>query len=99
MTEHGMSEDMRAVIRWAREERRMSVRGTARLAGVSPGYYSRVESGHRIPSTVVAALIAQVLELPDDMAEWLQEEALPGVGRDSPYRKRPTRSSSEGAEP
>lgn len=47
-------------IRVVREELHMSAREMSNLVGVSPSYYSRIESGKRNASTMLLASIDQV---------------------------------------
>jgi transcriptional regulator with XRE-family HTH domain len=58
----------------------------AKLAGISVGMLSMLEHGKRRPSIVVAEQLAEAYRIPLDARSMLMAEALPGVGKDSPYK-------------
>jgi transcriptional regulator with XRE-family HTH domain len=60
----------------------------AKRAGISVGMLSMLEHGKRRPSVVTAAMLIDVYKIPADAAGVLWDEALPGVGNDSPYKRR-----------
>lgn len=83
------------VLRDARTRSGLSIRETARRAGISYGYLGMLETGRRCPSLSVADALDAALGLED--TEWavLDAAALPGVGRD--YRRPAPASRTRGA--
>lgn len=69
-------------LRRGRAERGLGLRAAARAAGLSPGYLSLLEHGHRSPSESVAEVLVDTLRLTGDDAETVLSAAIPGVGRD-----------------
>jgi hypothetical protein len=74
------------LLRGARRLHRLTIEQAARLVPCSVGMWSMLEHARRRPSTVMAGAIADALKLPDNARELLMDAALPGVGRDSPYK-------------
>lgn len=66
----------------------LGVRAAARRCGISPGYYSLLESGQRRPSVSVARALADGLRLEDAARRVVEGAGLPGAGRDSPRQVR-----------
>lgn len=54
-----------ALLKQAREARRLTVRGAAALAGIDPAHLSRVERGERQLSVEALQRLAQVIGLHD----------------------------------
>jgi len=63
--------DLADALRYARLERRLTLRQAARLAHIDHSYLSRLERGLRAPRIGTAVRLAQVLDLDDDLAEEL----------------------------
>jgi transcriptional regulator with XRE-family HTH domain len=66
----------------------LGVRAAARRCGVSPGYYSLLESGQRCPSVSVARALADGLHLEAAARDVVEAAGLPNAGRDSPQQVR-----------
>jgi len=72
----------------ARARAGYGVRQCARLAGISHPYLLRLESGERVPSRMVAELLADVLALEPDERAVLMAASVADVGRSHPQRSR-----------
>jgi transcriptional regulator with XRE-family HTH domain len=59
----------------------LSLRGAARVTGLSPAFWCQLEAGSRSPSTVTAALLLGAFELTAAEQVLLDAAAVPGVGR------------------
>ena len=70
-----------------RRELGWSLREAARRAGVSSGMVAMLEHGERAPSAALARELVLAYSLARADADALRSAALPGVGRDSPYRR------------
>ena len=81
-TRHYPPAEFGAALRRGRAERGLGLRATARAAGLSPGYLSMLEHGHRSPSESVAEALVNALRLTGDDAETIRSAAIPDVGRD-----------------
>jgi transcriptional regulator with XRE-family HTH domain len=77
--------DVAALLARARTAAGLSQVQAACLAGISTGTVSMLEHGKRRPSTVVAGRLADVYRMPDVARELLMDEALPNVGKASPW--------------
>lgn len=66
----------------------LTIEQAARLAGISTGMVSMLEHGKRRPSIVVAERLADAYKIPEDCRAGLMAEALPGVGKDGPFKRR-----------
>ncbi len=75
-----------AVIRARRRRLGWSIERAAALAGCSTGMWSQLENAKRRPSVVMAAAVAEALELAGADLDTVMAAGLTGVGRDSPYR-------------
>jgi transcriptional regulator with XRE-family HTH domain len=67
--------DLAAELRAARERRGLSLRAAARLAGIDPGYLSRLERGLRAPRRPVVERLVVELDLDPATTEALIAEA------------------------
>ena len=77
-----------ASLRTARQASWLTLRQLANRTGLSPGYLCQLENGRRVPSTVVVDRLIEALSPgPAEAALW-RRAALPGVGKDSPFRAR-----------
>jgi transcriptional regulator with XRE-family HTH domain len=81
-TRHYPPAEFGDTLRRRRVERGLGLRAAARAAGLSPGYLSMLEHGHRSPSESVAEALVGTLRLTGDDAETVLSAAIPGVGRD-----------------
>jgi transcriptional regulator with XRE-family HTH domain len=70
-----------------RELHHLTQKQAAKRAGISVGMLSMLEHGRRRPSVVTAAMLIDVYRIPPDAQALLMDEALPGVGKDSPYKR------------
>lgn len=73
-------------LRTAREGAGLGVREAARLCGLSAGYMAHLEAGERCPSAVVAARLADVLQLDEAARGLLDSAAVDDAGRSHPAR-------------
>jgi transcriptional regulator with XRE-family HTH domain len=60
----------------------------ARLAGISPDYYVRLEQGRQVPSEQVANALARVLRLDETATAYLFELTRPSTGPTAGHRTR-----------
>ena len=75
---------MRLALAFIRENRSLTQTQVSKLARISQGYYSDIESGLRCPSPLVADRIARVLLIPEsDMFHVFYSG-----GADSVYRRK-----------
>jgi transcriptional regulator with XRE-family HTH domain len=75
---------MRLALAYIRENRGLTQTQVSKLARISQGYYSDIESGLRCPSPIVADRIARVLQIPEsDMFHVFYSG-----GTDCAYRKK-----------
>jgi hypothetical protein len=65
----------------------LSVRGAARRAGISGGFWCLMEGGRRCPSAVTAGWIAETFELTVDEQRILDAAAVPDHGRSYVHRR------------
>jgi len=70
-----------------RQLHHLTQKQAARRAGISVGMLSMLEHGKRRPSVVVAERLIDVYKIPADAAGMVWDEALAGVGKDSPYKR------------
>ena len=66
--------DLAAELRHARHRQALSLAQAAQAAGITKPYLSRLERGLRAPRRAVAGRLIQVLDLSDEVAEWLLDE-------------------------
>jgi len=66
--------DLAAELRHARLRRGLSLSQAAQAAGITKPYLSRLERGLRAPRRAVAGRLIRVLDLSDEVAEWLMDE-------------------------
>lgn len=69
-----LTDEAAAVLREARRRRGLTVRGAAALAGLSPGYLSRLENAQRAPREPAAVALIRAVSMPPDEAEQLLRE-------------------------
>lgn len=84
---HYLSPELGAVLKQARRRRGWGLRPAARKMGLGHGHLFALEAGHRAPSTAVAELLVEGLGLNTADAARLMEEAVPDVGRSSPWKE------------
>ncbi len=75
------------VIRSRRRQLGWSIEYAARQAPCSAGMWSELENANRRPSIVMAGAVASALGLTGDALDTVLAAGLPGVGRDSPYKR------------
>ncbi len=84
---HYLSPELGAVLKQARRRRGWGLRPAARRMGLGHGHLFALEAGQRAPSTAVAEVLVEGLRLNQAEAAWLRDEAVPDVGRSSPWKE------------
>lgn len=86
---HYPPDDFGPTLTAARRRAGLGLRQAAQRIGISPGYLSLLEHGHRSPSESVADMLVFCLDIPQYDEHTVRAAAIPGVGRD--YRGPATR--------
>lgn len=81
--------EVAASIRQCRLDAGLSVREAARRAGISPGFWSSLESGRRAPSLGTVVGLLRTLSFTDQQMEALCMSAVVDAGRYNPFRDQP----------